>query len=106
MTIFILSNLILSFFVFYWVKSSYFSGASTFEVYLKIGVVTVLTNLIGSLVFGVTLALQVAFGTGDTAWWFMPLIIAPIEYWLLFGLPILGYYLVLTISTWYLVHHK
>ncbi len=73
---------------------------------MKIGVSTFSINIVGGLIFGIAKALQVVFGTGDSAWWLMPLIIAPIEYLFVFGLPIIAYYIGLTSLVLYIMRKK
>jgi hypothetical protein len=48
-------------------------------------------NAVGSLAFGAYLSARVLWGSGETAYWLMPLIFAPFEYWSKFGLAIAGF---------------
>ena len=60
------------------------------EIVKQVTAKGVFLNLIGSLSFGASIAIQVATGPVESGWWPMPLVIAPIEYWFVFGLPVIG----------------
>ena len=48
------------------------------------------TNLVASVLFGVFIAVKVLCCSADPAWWLMPLVLAPVEYWAKFGIGILA----------------
>ena len=47
------------------------------------------TNLGGSILFGVFISMKVLCCSADPAWWLMPLFLAPLEYWAKFGIPVI-----------------
>ncbi|MCK9606420.1 MAG: hypothetical protein M0R33_08200 [Methylomonas sp.] len=49
-----------------------------------------LTNLAGSLLFGLSVSIRVWCCATDTDWWLMPLLLAPLEYWQRFGIAIIS----------------
>jgi hypothetical protein len=45
-------------------------------------------NLLASILFGLSIAINVLCCSVDPSWWPMPLVIAPVEYWAKFGIHI------------------
>lgn len=69
--------------------------ANLFAVYLIVFkrrralVTTLITNLIFSILFGFFISIKVLCCSSDSAWWLMPLVFAPLEYWARFGIAII-----------------
>ena len=59
-----------------------------FSTFKKAVLIVLVTHLASSLLFGLYLAVKVLCCSSDPAWWLMPLLLAPLEYWAKFGLTI------------------
>jgi hypothetical protein len=84
--IFLTSNLVFN--LSMWRKSTQggFDGLESSAVSRKILVSGLGANLLGGILFGVIMALDVYFFSSDPSWFLMPLFMAPVGYWSSVGL--------------------
>lgn len=61
--------------------------AATLVIYRKKTVIRtiLISNLISSLLFGISISIKVFYTSTEPSLWPMPLIFAPLEYWIKFG---------------------
>jgi len=67
------------------------------QIWRSITVVLV-ANLVGSVIFGAYLAVNILCCSAEPSYWMMPLVFAPLEYWSKFGSAIGAYAVIVAIG--------